>query len=169
MITFLKRFLVTILILLVLVQFYPKDKPNISEAVSANEISIQYTVPDSVHAILKASCYDCHSNNTVYPWYSKIQPVAWWLNSHITDGKNELNFSEFTTYRIGKQYRKLKAINDEVKKGDMPLSSYTLIHRYAKLDDAQKLLIATWATAIEESIKIQYPMDSLISKKQRTL
>ena len=166
MLTFLKRLLIIFLVLLLLIQLYPKDKKNISETLSANGINTKYAVPTDVQAILKANCYDCHSNTTVYPWYSKVQPVAWWLNDHIIEGKKELNFSEFATYRIGKQYRKLKAINEEVKEGGMPLPSYTLIHRYAKMNDAQKILVTNWVTGLRDSIKAHYPMDSLISKKR---
>jgi hypothetical protein len=118
-------------------------------------------MPQNVQQILKTSCYDCHSNNTVYPWYSNIQPVAWWLKDHIDEGKRELNFSEFATYRIGRQYRKLEEINGEVKENKMPLESYTLIHSDAKLSDEQKLTLATWVTTLRDSIKAQYPEDSL--------
>jgi hypothetical protein len=162
---FLKRLLILIVVLLVLIQFYPKAAKNISETASANDITTKYPVPDSVQSILKASCYDCHSNNTVYPWYSKLQPISWWLNSHIVDGKRALNFSEFTSYPVKKQYKRLKNMNDEVKSGDMPLESYTLIHTYAKLNDVQKSSIANWVNALQNTMKAHYPIDSLISKK----
>ncbi|MEO5944051.1 MAG: heme-binding domain-containing protein [Ferruginibacter sp.] len=161
---FLKRLLILIVILLALVQFYPKAAKNISETASANDITTKYPVPDSIKSILKVSCYDCHSNNTVYPWYSKLQPVSWWLNDHILEGKKELNFSEFASYPLKRQYKKLKKINDEVKSGDMPLSSYTFIHRYAKLDDVQKSSIANWVNSLQDTMKAHYPIDSLISK-----
>jgi hypothetical protein len=112
-------------------------------------------------ATLKTACYDCHSNNTRYPWYNNIQPVAWWLANHVRDGKRGLNFSEFTAYNIGKQYRKLDGINEEIKNGDMPLGSYTLIHKDAILSQQQKISIANWVTALRDSIKAQYPADSL--------
>jgi hypothetical protein len=162
---FLKRLLILIVVLLVLIQFYPKAAKNISETASANDITTKYPVPDSVQSILKASCYDCHSNNTVYPWYSKLQPISWWLNSHIVDGKRALNFSEFTSYPVKKQYKRLKNMNDEVKSGDMPLESYTLIHTYAKFNDVQKSSIANWVNALQDTMKAHYPIDSLISKK----
>jgi hypothetical protein len=162
---FLKRLLILIVVLLVLIQFYPKAAKNISETASANDITTKYPVPDSVQSILKASCYDCHSNNTVYPGYSKLQPISWWLNSHIVDGKRALNFSEFTSYPVKKQYKRLKNMNDEVKSGDMPLESYTLIHTYAKLNDVQKSSIANWVNALQNTMKAHYPIDSLISKK----
>ncbi len=158
-----KRILMALLIIFIAIQFIRPAK-NRSEGISANDISTKYPVPDSVQAILKVACYDCHSNNTRYPWYEEIQPVAWWLNNHIKDGKRGLNFSEFTSYRIKKQFHRLDDINKLVKKNEMPLSSYTLIHTDAKLTEGQKLAIAAWATSIRDSIKAHYPPDSLVKK-----
>ena len=158
-----KRILIALLIIFIAIQFIRPAK-NRSEGISANDISTKYPVPDSVQAILKVACYDCHSNNTKYPWYAEIQPVAWWLNNHIKDGKSGLNFSEFTSYRIKKQFHRLDDINKQVKKNEMPLSSYTLIHTDAKLTEGQKLAIAAWATSIRDSIKAHYPPDSLVKK-----
>ncbi len=160
----LKRAFQILIVVLIIIQFIRPEK-NIAEGISNNDISKVYPVPENVQAILKTSCYDCHSNNTVYPWYSKIQPVAWWLNNHIVEGKRELNFSEFASYRIGRQYRKLDEINREVKEDAMPLNSYLWIHKNAKLDEQQKLTVANWVTALRDSIKAKYPEDSLVRKK----
>ncbi len=162
---FLKRLFLLLLLAFVAIQFFKTEK-NIASGISANDITRAYPVPDEVQAILKTSCYDCHSNNTVYPWYNKIQPVAWWLKNHIDEGKRELNFSEFASYRIGRQYRKLEEVNKEVKEGEMPLSSYTLIHGDAKLNDQQKLTVANWVNAVRDSIKAHYPEDSLKRPQQ---
>ncbi|MFN8252038.1 MAG: heme-binding domain-containing protein [Ferruginibacter sp.] len=157
---FFKRLLLVLLAAFVIIQFFRPEK-NISASAGPNDIAAKYAVPQDVMAVLKTSCYDCHSNNTNYPWYNNIQPVAWWLKDHIDEGKRGLNFSEFGSYRIGRQYRKLEEINKEVKEGEMPLGSYTLIHTDAKLNDQQKLAIASWVTALRDSIKAQYPEDSL--------
>jgi hypothetical protein len=143
---FFKRLLLLLLIAFIAIQFFRPAK-NISTGTTTNDITAKYNVPQDVQNILKTSCYDCHSNNTVYPWYSNIQPVAWWLKDHIDEGKRELNFSEFATYRIGRQYRKLEEINEEVKDD--------------KLNEQQKLLLANWVVALRDSIKAQYPEDSL--------
>jgi hypothetical protein len=148
----------------VIIQFFRPAK-NKSEGTSKNDISTLYTVPLDVQNILKTSCNDCHSNNTVYPWYAEIQPVSWWLNSHIEDGKKDLNFSEFATYRIRRQYKKLEEINELVKENEMPLDSYLWIHKDAKLSDQQKLTVANWAEAVRDSIRAKYPPDSLVRKK----
>ena len=162
----LKKIFWVLLIVLLLIQFYPKPTKNSSEIISTNDITAIHNVPADVQQVLKTSCYDCHSNNTAYPWYSRMQPVAMWLGNHINEGKRELNFSEFGSYTIGKQYRKLDALNEEVKEGEMPLTSYTLIHWDAKLDDAKKLLVANWANALRDSMKANYPADSLARKKK---
>lgn len=109
-----------------------------------------YAMPQNVHQILSTSCYDCHSNNTHYPWYSYIQPARTFLDSHIKDGKKDLNFSEFGNYSKRKQQGKLKSIVKEIKSGGMPLSSYTLIHRNAILTAAQKQEIITWINTINK-------------------
>ena len=157
---FLKKILLVLLVALVIIQFFRPTK-NIAVAASPNDITTKYAVPKDVQAILATSCYDCHSNTTKYPWYNTIQPVAWWLDDHIKEGKKELNFSEFATYRIGRQYKKLEEINEQVKEGEMPLESYTLIHGDAKLTEQQKLTLASWVTTLRDSIKAQYPEDSL--------
>lgn len=159
-----KRTFQILLLAFVVIQFIRPEK-NISEGVSDNDISKLYPMPENVQAILKTSCYDCHSNHTVYPWYANIQPAAWWLNNHIEEGKRELNFSEFAAYRIGRQYRKLNEINEQVKEGEMPLDSYLWIHKDAKLDENQKLTLANWVTALRDTIKAKYPADSLVRKK----
>ena len=156
--------LIILLVALIIIQFFRPAK-NISQGIAMNDISTKYTIPDSVNDILKVACNDCHSNNSRYPWYWSMQPVAWFLNGHIEKGKRHLNFSIFTSYKIGNQYKSFDEIRKEVKEDDMPLTSYTLIHRDAVLNDAQKLALENWATASRKEIEGQYPPDSLISKK----
>jgi hypothetical protein len=159
-----KRILLVLLIIFVLIQFIRPEK-NKSEGISRNDISTFYPVPDSIQTILKVACNDCHSNNTLYPWYAEIQPVTWWLNNHIVDGKKDLNFSEFTKYRIRKQYIKFEQIIELVKENAMPLASYTWIHKDAILSNRQKQAIINWSESIRDSIKAKYPPDSLVRRK----
>jgi hypothetical protein len=159
-----KKILLALLVLLIIIQFFHPAK-NASAAAFPNDIAAIYPVPPDVDTILKKACNDCHSNNTRYPWYNNIQPVAWWLDSHVKDGKRGLNFNEFATYRLSKQYHRMDDIIDEVKKGDMPLGSYTLIHTDAKLTEQEKQTLYSWARAIKDSMKAKYPVDSLIRKK----
>ncbi|MBK7121571.1 MAG: heme-binding domain-containing protein [Chitinophagaceae bacterium] len=160
----LKRIFQVLLLAFIVIQFIRPEK-NRAEGISNNDISKKYTVPDDVQVILKTSCYDCHSNNTVYPWYAEIQPAAWWLDDHVKEGKKELNFSEFAGYNIRRQYTKLEEINKEVKEGEMPLDSYLWIHKNANLSDQQKLALTSWVTAIRDTMKANYPADSLTRKK----
>jgi hypothetical protein len=119
----------------IIIQFFrPEKNLSSSETIAANDISKLYPVPQEVGSILQTSCYDCHSNNTHYPWYSNFQPVAWWLADHVNEGKNELNFSEFASYRIGKQYRKLEKLNSKVFYSDdnlYELSTLNLLQQHA--------------------------------------
>jgi hypothetical protein len=154
-----------VLVILVLIQFI---HPALNQGGdTSHDITKIYPMPDTVRALLVASCYDCHSNKTVYPWYNHIQPVAWWLGHHIEEGKHDLNFNEFAAYRIGRQYHKLEQIAKMVNEGEMPISSYILIHKYAVLSSPQRKLIADWANTIRDSIKASYPADSLKMPKRR--
>ncbi|MDQ6763113.1 MAG: heme-binding domain-containing protein, partial [Bacteroidota bacterium] len=92
------------------------------------------------------------SNNTRYPWYVNLQPMSWIMARHISNGKKDLNFSEFGSYSLRKQQSKLKAIASQVKDGDMPISSYTIMHTDAKLSGEQKELIIDWATSTKDSL-----------------
>lgn len=159
-----KKILVALLLVLVLIQFIHPQK-NRGTPVPANSIAAVYPVPDDVKKILAASCNDCHSANTIYPWYSKIQPVDWWLSHHVNEGKDELNFDEFATYSPRRQYHKLEELIKEVKEDGMPLDSYTWIHKNAILNADQKQAIVSWAEGIRSSMQQKYPADSLARKR----
>ncbi len=156
----LKIVLIILLMALIVIQFIKPTK-NASAEIATHQVTSAFNVPDTVHQILKVSCYDCHSNNTYYPWYSRFQPVAWFLDNHIVEGKKELNFSEFATYSPRRQYKKLEEIAKQVKSGDMPLSSYTLIHRDAFLAPDQKSAIENWVENTRKQMEMKYPADSL--------
>jgi hypothetical protein len=148
----LKKAVITAIVLLVAIQFF-KTKENKSIQVSENAITQHYDVPDNIQNILKTSCYDCHSNNTNYPWYNKIQPVKWWLANHINEGKEELNFDEFNAYSTKKKLHKLDEVIETIKDNEMPLKSYTLIHGDAKLSDSDKQDIEAWVKKIKNEIQ----------------
>lgn len=146
----LKRILVLLLIFFIVIQFFPAEKNNSADQNS--DISLRYTAPLAVDALLKQACYDCHSNKTNYPWYSHIQPFGWWLAKHIRKGKEELNFNEFSSYSLRRQVSKLKAISGSLKNGSMPLKSYTLIHRDARLSTTEKNEIVAWVDKLKDSL-----------------
>ena len=139
-------------LLIIVIQFFNTDK-NRSVTPSANAIEKHYKVPPHVQNLLKKSCYDCHSNNTIYPWYNNIQPVKWWLADHINSGKRHLNFDEFNTYSKEKKLKKLDEISETVRSGEMPLTSYIVIHHDAKLSSADQLAIENWVTEVEKQIE----------------
>ena len=155
-----KRVLIVLLVLLVVIQFIRPEK-NINTTASALDMNTLYPIPDSVNQVLQKACYDCHSNNTRYPWYNNIQPVAWWLNDHITEGKKELNFSEYGKRTLPKQAKKLRKIAREVQEGGMPMDSYTWIHKDARLTDHEKQMLIDWATNLSKQISAQWIADSL--------
>lgn len=136
-----------LLLVLIIIQFF-HPKKNQSTALLTSDITQVAKVPDEVLTVLKTACYDCHSNNTVYPWYSEIQPVAWWLNNHVQEGKEHLDFSEFGNYTAKKANHKLDEVVEVLEKKEMPLTSYTIIHRNAVLSDAQKSSVIQWAKSV---------------------
>jgi len=150
-----RKILLLLLAVLVLIQFIRPAK-NLSVTMSGNDITTHMVIPGDVLDIFKKSCYDCHSNNTIYPWYFHIQPVAWWMQDHVNEGRKELNFSEFASYSPKKQYHKMRGIAEQIRNGEMPLDSYLWIHKDAILSDAQKTKILAWADSSGASIKRQY-------------
>jgi hypothetical protein len=129
------------------IQFVRPER-NDSTDITTADLSRLYSVPPEIKSILEKSCYDCHSNRTRYPWYAEIQPVGWWLNSHIQEGKEHLNFSEFGAYPGKKADHKLEEIEEAVTEGWMPLGSYVWIHRDAQLHPEQAQAIAAWAHSL---------------------
>lgn len=131
-------------IVLVAIQFIQPAR-NKSELTSETDISKAMNVPDNVQGIIKKACYDCHSNNTEYPWYSYIQPAGWFLAGHIKKAREELNFSEFGGYTARRQSGKLDQIANEIRDNGMPLPSYRLMHKNARLSQEEKTLLTDWA------------------------
>ncbi len=127
-----KKILLALLIVFIIIQFI-QPAHNSSEQVVPTDITKLYTVPDSVQHLLNIACYDCHSDNTRYPYYAYVQPGAWIMAWHVKNGKADLNFSEFGTYSMRKQQNKLKAIVSQLKDDEMPLTSYKLMHADARL------------------------------------
>lgn len=138
-----KKIAIGILILAGLLQLIPK-KVNKSHELLATDITRIYTIPAEVQSILTNSCYDCHSNNTRYPWYAHIQPIRFILDNHVDDGKRELNFSEFGSYTKKRQRSKFNAIEESIQHGSMPIDSYILMHAGARLSNEEKERVYAW-------------------------
>ncbi|MHB1921226.1 MAG: heme-binding domain-containing protein [Chitinophagaceae bacterium] len=146
-----RKILLALLVLLIIIQFFRPTR-NYSATLSPNDITRHFPVPADVHQLLSSACFDCHSNNTKYPWYYHIQPIAWWMNNHINDGKHSLNFSEFGSYTRKRMLDKLKNISKLVKNHGMPISSYTWEHPEGRLTPAQISRIAGWADSLRAQI-----------------
>ena len=146
-----KKLLVVLLIAFIIIQFI-RPVRNKSEQVLPTDITKTFNVPDNVFNALKISCYDCHSNNTNYPWYSNIQPVAWLLDSDVKNGKDKLNFSDFGSYTKRRQQSKLRSIASQIQDNKMPISNYTMIHSDAILTADKKALIIDWSNKTKDSL-----------------
>lgn len=145
---------IIVLILLVVfvgIQFVP-TKRNQSNYVPETDFLLVNNTPKNIEKLLQVSCYDCHSNNTGYPWYNKIQPAAWFLEDHINEGKAELNFSTWDALSNRRKASKLKSIISQIEDDDMPLFSYTLIHKDAMFSDAEKENIIQYITQLKENL-----------------
>ena len=146
-----KKTLLLLFIAFVAIQFIQPAR-NESGRDLETDISKMILIPDSVGFILKHACYDCHSNNTVYPWYMNIQPMGWMMAKHIKEGKAELNFSEFGSYSSRRQTSKFTGIANSIKNDIMPIASYTLMHKNARLSDDEKIMIINWTQQAKESL-----------------
>lgn len=135
-----KKILIVLLVVFVIMQFFRITSTNAPVVVANDFISL--TNPTSeVKTLLKSACYDCHSNQTRYPWYSEVAPVSWWLQDHVDEGKEHLNFSIWGTYSAKRSDHKLEECAEEVEEGEMPLDSYTWSHGDAKLTAEQRKLL----------------------------
>ena len=146
-----KKILPAVLVVFIAIQFI-QPAHNSSGHALPTDITKTIRVPDTVLNIFKKACYDCHSNNTRYPWYVYIQPTGWIMARHIRNGKDNLNFSDFGSYSQRKQANKLRAIETSIKEGSMPLPAYTIMHTDAKLSAEDKKLITDWASVAKDSL-----------------
>ena len=137
---------VLVVAIVLVIQVIPVER-NVSTVPPGQSFEKTEKVPANVAAILKVSCYDCHSNNTRYPWYSVLQPGAWFMTRHIKKGKEELNFDEFNNYSKRRKKAKIKSIISQIEKDEMPLKSYRMMHGNARLSaDEKKELLDFFST-----------------------
>jgi len=161
-----KKILIGLGVLLAIIQFIRPEQPFKFD--NPADINTKYALTKEVSNIMIVACNDCHSNRTLYPWYTNIQPIGWWVSKHVNDGKRHLNFSEFASRPIAYQNHKLEEIIEQVKEKEMPLPSYTFLgmHSNANLSDTQRQVIINWAQAQMDKLKAEYPPDSLIMKRR---
>ncbi|WP_282030735.1 heme-binding domain-containing protein [Winogradskyella eximia] len=146
-----KKIVLVLLVAFVGIQFIPTER-NQSDIVPVTDFMLVNKVPNNIKNKLQVSCYDCHSNNTNYPWYNKIQPVAWFLEDHIKEGKAELNFSKWDSLSNRRKASKLRSIIKQIESDKMPLESYTVIHKDAEFSEQEKTTIIQWITRLKDSL-----------------
>ena len=147
----LKWFAMVLVLVLIGLQFIRPalTNPPVDET---QTINAQTQMTPEVASILDRSCRDCHSNKTVWPWYTKISPVSWWLANHVNDGRRDMNLSEWGRLPKDRQDRKLRQMCDEIEDGQMPLSSYLPMHPAAKLSDQDKKILCDWTAQERERL-----------------
>jgi hypothetical protein len=139
-------------VVLMVIQFHRPERSN-PVVDPAGDITAQVPVPAAVRSILERSCFDCHSNQTRWPWYSNVAPVSWLVARDVDEGRQHLNFSEWGSYKQGKRVARLDMIINEVDKGGMPLKNYLLMHGEADLAEADKDILCTWAEQLSDSLR----------------
>ena len=144
MMKWLKRIVLAIAILFVAAQLIRPSMTN-PPVDESRTLRARAQVPPEIHAILERSCNDCHSNKTAWPWYSQVAPVSWYLSRHVTEGRRELNISDWAAYDNRRATRKLDEICDQVKAGEMPIKSYLVLHPSASLSDADRQALCDWS------------------------
>ncbi len=140
-----KFFRIALLVLIglfIIVQFYQPER-NDSERGDDHLFALE-EVPEQVKMVLTNACLDCHSNQTRYPWYSSIAPASWMMNQHVTEGKENMNLSDWGSMDIFDRLGALEKMVEEVEKGDMPLESYVWLHRDARMDEEKTQLLKDW-------------------------
>lgn len=146
----LKKIVIGIVVIFLGIQFFRIDKTNppINEEMDFIKMT---NPPIKVGTILKTSCYDCHSNESSYPWYTNVAPFSWWVKHHINEGREKLNFSDWGTYTSKRKDHKLEECIEQIQEGEMPMSSYLLAHKEAALSEEQKQLLMEWFLSLRKS------------------
>ncbi len=143
--------LLILLVAFILAQFFG-NRPGVKKE-NPNDLMATSPVPGDVASLLRHACYDCHSNETVYPWYARVAPVSWLINHDVEEGREELNFSEWNSLKPAKKLKKLDKIKEEVvEEGDMPMAIYVVLHKKARLSDADRQKIGAWVDAYSEKL-----------------
>ncbi|ACB74257.1 heme-binding domain-containing protein [Opitutus terrae] len=147
-----RKILVVLALVLVGLQFVRPALTTTNVAPDAIDVTALHPTSAEVKSILARACYDCHSDQTRYPWYAQVQPAGWWLASHVKDGRRHLNFSQFGTYSPDRAAHKIESLIEEVEEHEMPLRSYTWLHPDARLSDTEVKALVAWAKSIQSTL-----------------
>ncbi|RLD82255.1 MAG: cytochrome C [Bacteroidetes bacterium] len=140
-----------ILLIIIVPQLIPVDKPEI-DGDKSNDLITHNEIPENIANMLKTSCYDCHSNQTVYPWYSYVAPISWLVIRDVKVGRKELNFSNWESLSKMEKAKVLDDISEEVEEAEMPMPIYFITHSNAKLSDADREALVNWSGKFAESL-----------------
>jgi hypothetical protein len=151
MLLWLKRLILAVVIVLAVIQVFRPARTN-PPVDPKREIHTNLSVDPAVPSVLTRACNDCHSNRTVWPWYSHVAPASWLVVSDVNRGRKALNFSEWSRYSAEAQQEHLSEVCKEVKEDEMPGLSYTLMHRNAKLSKADKVAVCRWTQSSGQSL-----------------
>ncbi|MEO7048567.1 MAG: heme-binding domain-containing protein [Ferruginibacter sp.] len=146
-----KKILLVVATGMLAIQFMQPTR-NKSMQVFPTDLTKVIDVPANILPVFQTACYDCHSNNTVYTWYSHFQPMAWIMERHINKGKEKLNFSDFGSNSRRKQISKLKEMLNQIKDDEMPITSYKLMHKSARLSQDEKTMLVNWLQSTADSL-----------------
>lgn len=142
----LKNIVIVLSFVLLIIQSIRIDKTPVPINTLTDFVSLS-KANSEIETILKTSCYDCHSNQPTYPWYTNVAPISWWIKHHINEGNHHLNFSIWGTYSEKRKLHKIDECIEMIEEEEMPMGSYTLIHKNAKLSDEQKLKLVEFFKA----------------------
>ena len=144
-----RRLLVLLLVLFIAIQFIRPDTNN-PEYNPKMDMLVLMDPPEEVSNVIRNACYDCHSHQTVYPWYGQVAPASWMVSHHVKEGREHLNFSNWGFLYEEEQEDAMEEMGEEVREGEMPLPGYSLVHPEARLSDHEKKLVANWANQYED-------------------
>ena len=147
---YVRKLLRALLLAFIVIQFIQPAR-NESGQAPQSDLSNTYLIPETVYAVFKNACFDCHSNTTSYPWYSRIQPVGWLLARDIENGKAKLNFGELGSLSARRQMTKLQEIENRIKDGTMPPAAYKVMHGKARLTKEEQELLIDWIEEARDS------------------
>jgi len=143
---------IIILGILIIIQFIPADKTN-------PNVSKEIETPDQVKSVLEKSCFDCHSNETEWPWYSSIAPASWLVAHDVNEAREHINFSTWNKYTTEDRLGIIEEMWEEVEEGEMPLWYYTLAHPRAKMTDEDKQILSDWVTRLTKKTSVESDPD----------
>lgn len=146
------KILLGLALLLIVLQFFGPDT-SVPEFDGSKDFLLVHQPQQEISAIIQSACYDCHSYQTNYPWYSSIVPVSWWLQDHIDEARDELNLSLWTDYPADRADHKLEEAIELIEAEEMPLPSYTWIHADARLSDQERRKLSAWFTSLREDLQ----------------